>query len=254
MKVLFSLFLILLFPISCLTSQNQLMQQAIESYNAGNYDGAIQNYEQLLQEGQFSTELFYNLGNCYFRNEDLGKAILNYERALLLESGDEDIQHNLEVAQNRIEQPLEKINEFFLIQWKDNLQNAASGWTWAIIGLILLWLGAAGWILWLLGQERKQKIIGFSAGIGLVLLSIIPFSLAFGRINQQKHSQKAIILQSNTAMKSAPDNNSETLQPLFAGYKVKLMDQIGDWYKVKLSDGNIGWVETGKVEEIRLEL
>ena len=235
-----------------LFSQNDAMQLAIENYNAGDYQAAIQHYEQILEGDQHALNLYYNLGNCYYRNGNIAKAILNYERALLIDPYDEDVRYNLKLVQQKIEQPLESVNEFFLIEWKQDLQNMASSWTWAIWGVLFLWLGMAGLTLWLLAKQRKKKILGFTAGLAFLLLCLVPFGLAWGRLHHQWDSEMAIILKDDIAMKSAPDLDSETLQPLFAGYKVKLLDQIENWFKIRLSDGNIGWIGTNQVEEIKL--
>ncbi len=244
--------LVIVFWSLAVSAQNGEMQEAIAQYNDGFYDAAIEKYQRVLEQGLHSAELYYNLGNCYYRKNDLGNAIYNYESALLLQPNDKDIQHNLRIAESQIENPIEKINEFFLIQWKENAQALLGPWSWAFIGLLLLWIGTAGMILWLTSNKRRQKIIGFTGGLVLLFLSLLPFYLAANRIYYRSNTNKAIVITTKLPLKSAPDEASETLQTLSAGYKVKMRDRIGDWHKIRLSDGNEGWVPGETIMEIKL--
>lgn len=232
--------------------QNNQMQNAIELYNNGKYQEAADQYETLIESNLHSLELYYNLGNCFFRLEAWSKAILNYEKALLLAPKDEDVLHNLKIAEQKINQPIESINEFFLIQWRNQLLSFASIKTWSTLSVIFLWLGITGIFIWLIKSERQIKIYGFVGGGASLLISLLFLVCANTKLNQQIHSGSGIIMQDQLQLQSAPDQESKTIQPVFAGYKIKFLDQIGAWYKIKLSDGNVGWVPIDAVEEIRV--
>lgn len=252
MKILYltTWFYILNFLI--LSAQDNGMQIALQSYNEGDYQTAIEQYEAIIAAKKHSLELFYNLGNSYYRNGNIGKAILNYERALLISPKEEDVIYNLDIARESIEVPLETINEFFLIQWRNNISSMASSWTWAILTILMVWLGFFSLGVWQIKDDRRTKILSFTAGIGLLLASFIPLSLGMNRLTQQKNSGKGIVITDGKFLHSAPDDNSENLQPLYPGYKVKILDQIENYYKVKLSNGSIGWTRLNDIEEIKI--
>ena len=245
------LFLILLYAFSGRAAEDsKILEQANEAYAAKDYDKAIQRYQQLLEQSGPSEVVFYNLGNSYYRRGELGEAVLFYEKALLLAPGDEDILHNLNVAKARSKDDLEELPEFFLSRWWNNLRLFLSTTAWSILGLLLLWLGIGGLILWLIGNSRQRKKQGFILGLSLLILSILPFSLAFSSASLEKDSGYAVIMATEIELRSAPDIDSKEILRLHEGTKVAVLDQIGDWHKVKLSNGEQGWLPNTSIEKI----
>ncbi len=228
----------------------RLLEEANEAFRKRQYAEAIEGYEALLGEGYYSEALHYNLGNSYYRHGQLGKAILHYERARLLAPGDSDIRHNLAVARAALQDELAPLPEFFLYRWWDALRQLLSPAGWSLIGLLLLWAGAAGLGLWRLGRLRRHRKWGFVAGLSLLLLSVLPFALASSRQNQLLDSGLAVILSEETTLRSAPDALSQDMLPLHEGTTVELLDRIGDWYKVRLPNGEEGWLPMTDVEEV----
>ncbi|MCR9290250.1 MAG: tetratricopeptide repeat protein [Bacteroidetes bacterium] len=225
-------------------------QEANNFYQSKQYSKAIEVYEGILTQGEYSAELYYNAGNAYFRNGNLGKAIVNFERALLEDPGNEDIQYNLKIAnENRIDE-IDILQPFFLKQWWISLREMGSEGFWSGLGLLFLWLGVGGIVLWLIGQERTQKKKGFFVGIILLILSILPFSLASSRSKFEDNSEKAILISESIYLKSGPDDASTDILKIHEGLKVNLLDKIGEWHKVKLSNGEEGWLPEGVLEEI----
>lgn len=225
-------------------------QAANEAYQEGNYGAAIQGYERILSEGNSSNEIYYNLGNAYFKSAIIGKAILNYERALLSRPNDGDTKFNLEIAQTRLEDDLETIGTFFLIEWWQNIHKLFSSAVWGVLTLISLWGGIAGLLLWLLGRTRDLKKQGFISGIGLLLVSTLLFFIGNSQANFEQNSQFAIILDKEVNLRSAPDEESNSILEIHEGLKVGLLDEIGTWQKVKLSNGDQGWLPKASFEEI----
>ena len=229
---------------------NDLFTQANELYQQKKYAEAAKVYEDILSTEVQSLELQYNLGNAYFKNDELGKAILHYERALLLAPGNEDVRYNLSLAEaNRIDE-IENLPPFFLAAWWQSMQQSASSTIWGIIGLLLLWIGAAGFIVWLMGKSREQKKRGFIGGMIALILSSIPLSLAYSRAQMEQNSGTAVILAKQIDLKSGPDAASTTLNTLHEGTKVGLVDAVGTWHQVRLPNGEIGWLENSKIAEI----
>lgn len=230
-------------------SQTQF-QEANNLYQSKRFGKAIDIYEAILAQGERSAELCFNLGNAYFRSGSLGKAILNFERALIQNPNMEDARYNLEVANKNQKDELETLEPFFLKQWWQKTRSLFSEAVWTTLGLLFLWSGIGGLIMWLFGTERTQKKKGFFAGLVLVLLSILPFSLASSRAQFDAHTNRAILISSSISLKSGPDQASTEIITIHEGLKLELLDKIGEWHKVKLSNGEQGWLPEGVFEEI----
>ena len=239
-----SIFLSLIFFFSIRLSANvdQRFQQANEDYKNNKYDKAIEQYESLIQEDYKSEELYYNLGNSYYKKKALGKAILYYEKALLLDRDDEDTLHNLSVAKAQTKNEISTLPPFFLARWWAGLRGGFSSSSWSIIGLIFFWMGIGGLVYWLMAAERRQKKIGFVMGICSLIFSMLPFTLAYNSSNLETDSRMAIVLAEQVPLRSAPDPESTQQLVVYEGLKVELLDRIDDWSKVRLMNGEQGWL------------
>ena len=233
-----------------LAQDQKSLVSANEAYQKGDFKEAIDAYEAILTDGYHSPALYYNLGNSYFRSDQIGKSILNFERALLLAPNDEDILHNIRVANQRVPDQPESVSSFFLQKWWHNARQRFSATVWAIIGLFVLWIGAGGLTGWILGKNRKTRMIGFIAGTTLLIASILPFALSLSRVSYEKNTGYAIVMSKTTDLQSAPDEDSQTSLQLHEGLKVQLLDRIGNWHKIRLADGEVGWVEEESLEKI----
>lgn len=217
------------------------LHQAEAAYKAGDFRQSISLYEELVARGFRSPDLYYNAGNAYFRNGQLGWAILYFEKAALLDPSDQDIQHNLDVARSRVVDPIDPLPAFFLTRWWYQWSTLTSPDGWSGFGATLLWLSAAGWIWWLLARTRTRRKIGFVIGVAALLLALIPFALGATRSAILHKSGTAVIVQPQTQLRSAPDSEVD-LQTLHEGIKVDILDAIGQWYKVSLPNGDTGWL------------
>ena len=227
-----------------------LFEAGSKAYRVGNYGEAVAQYESILKMGLQSLEVYYNLGNSYYQLGQNGKAILNYERAAILAPRDEDVLFNLQLARQKLTDELERVDDFFLSRWIRWVRGCFSTKTWSFIALMFLWLSAAGWVVWLVGSERTLKKRGFIGGVVCLILSILPFALASGSAGLEKDSHAAIVVVPETAIKNAPDDAGKTENTLHEGFKVELMDKIGNWYKVKLPNGEQGWANVSALEKI----
>ncbi|MFT5166487.1 MAG: tetratricopeptide (TPR) repeat protein [Saprospiraceae bacterium] len=247
----FSLFL-LFFSGQLFAFENNpsVFQSANEAYQTGDFNTAVKQYEQLLQEDYQCADLHYNLANAYFRLNQVGNAVLHYEKAALLNPGDEDVLYNLKVVQKALPDQFDVIPDFFVTRWWRESQKIASPGGWGILGLLILWSGIAGLILWLRGRNRKIRKQGFIAGVILLLISILPFSLGFSVAKNLKDSKRAVIMVRQINLKSAPDEVSENLLELHEGTSLWILDEIGAWKKIRLSNGEKGWLETKVLAKI----
>ena len=232
------------------TDSEALFNAANTAFQNKQYDEAIQQYETILKNGLVSKEVYFNLGNCFYKKNKIGKAILNYERALLLESNDKEVLHNLEIAKEQRVDEIEALPDFFLAKWWKSIRQLMSSGGWSFLGILSLWAGIGGLVLWLLGKTREHRKKGFAYGLGLVILSFLPFALSYSSYNYSKNSKNAIILNNQISLKSGADEASTEILKINEGTKVNIQEKISNWYKVRLENGEVGWLLDTDLEEI----
>ncbi len=231
-------------------ADHEQMQQANQAYREGNFSEAIRLYEALLQAGYRSEALFYNLGNSYFRTDSLGRAVLQYERALVLDPTDADIQHNLEVVRSRLRDEHLPPPVILVVQWWNKISFSFSANVWSYGALISLWMAIGGLSLWLLGKARRYKKIGFITGVVLFSWSLLFFALANSRMQGDKGSRRGVVLEKETLLHTAPDIKSPVQDTLYEGATMQILDVIGEWHKIRLYDGAEGWLPANSFEKI----
>lgn len=249
MKILF-----LLLPLFCacfmVQAQEELIKEAETAYTQENYPEAIQKYESILDNYGQSSQIYYNLGNAYYKSGMLASAILNYERALLFDPGDSDIRFNLQLAKERTIDKIEPIGDFFLKEWFTTIQNMGSTDVWAQLGVFSFILFIGCLLLFFFSRWIRLKKIGFY--LGLVFLVIVIFSNIFAR-NQKKNlvnRSAAIVFSPTVTVKSSPDTSGTDLFILHEGTKVSVKSKVGEWNEIELEDGNIGWMPMKDLEII----
>ena len=233
-----------------LSSEAITKVEADSAYVRGEYQQAINDYETLLKNGG-SAELYYNLGNAYYRTENITKAVLNYERALLLSPSDRDIRFNLQMARSKTIDKITPEQEMFFITWYRSLVNLASVDGWARTALISLALAIILALLYLFSERIWLRKIGFFGAI--LLVAVFIFSNIFA------HQQKDLLINRNGAIvsapavtvKSTPDKKGTDLFILHEGTKVTITDSsMKEWKGIRLADGKEGWIETRQIEMI----
>ncbi len=233
-------------------AQEELLQfeQANQTYRSGDFKKAAQLYEQIQKNGYESPALYYDLGNAYFKINNLPAAILNYERARRLAPNDEDIRYNLRLANLRIVDKIDPIPQFFLIEWWRAILNWFSASSWATTGLICFW--AAALMAGLLSVSRSIIVQRMALFIVLVVLLLGSFSMlsAYQRAKAEQNDQSGIVFAPSVSVKSAPDAQSTDLFVLHEGVKVDFLDSVGEWRKIRLADGKIGWLPQESVQTI----
>jgi tetratricopeptide (TPR) repeat protein len=241
------LLLLLLLPA---TASAVTKAEADSAYARGHYQQAIKDYETLLKQGA-AAELYYNLGNAYYRSENITKAVLNYERALLLSPGDRDIRFNLQIANSKTIDKIVPESEMFFFTWYRSLVNLMSVDGWARMSLISLTLVIVLLLIYLFSDRLWLRKIGFFGGI--ILLVIFLFSNLFAWQQKQNlmYRKGAIITASSVTVKSTPAQNGTDLFVLHEGTKVVITDgSMKGLKEIRIADGKEGWIETKKLEEI----
>ena len=236
------------------SSSDNLVEQADQAYRNQNYKLSIDLLEDAVAQGladdMVSPQIYFNLGNSYFRDGRLGKAILNYERALLLDPGDGDIRHNLRFANNRKVDRIIPSGELFLINWFNALRNLYSSNVWGIIAIVLFILLIAAVAIYLFVRVMWARKSAFYTGIVLFFLVIITNVLAFSQKNERIRGDSAIIMVGAAGVNASPDTNSNLLFELHEGTKVRVRSSDGNWYEVEIDNGSVGWTLRENVEII----
>ena len=244
------LLLLLLPPLFLLAQPAQSLKAANQAYQDKEYEQAIRLYEEILQEGYQSEALYYNLGNAYYREGELGRAILNYQRALQLDPKDKNILHNLELAKGRLQGQVGKVQQSGVVKAWLSVQNTFSTRLWSILGLAMLWLGGASLAVSLLSSIPRRKKLTLASGLLFLVFSLLPFLLAYGRSQQEFFSTRAVIMVEETQLRAAPEEDSKELQKLYEGVSVEILDAIGAWNKVRLEDTSEGWLPGDVLERV----
>ena len=229
---------------------DKLLAEANKAYQAEKYQEAINLYENILVKGKHSASLYYNLGNSFYRNNQLGKAILYYEKAKLYAPLNKDIEHNLLIAKNRTFDNIVPVQPFFLSAWWKNIYQLLSPMFWAILGILALFGTVAGIALWLLFTDRKRKQQGFYGAIGAIILAILFLSLGNSYHSARINSNKAVITIKQTDFKNGADELSNTISTLHEGVIIQLIENINNWQKVRLENGEVGWLQMDTFEKI----
>ena len=246
MRRLTGILLVLLFlpPGTEAKDFQDLLNQGNQQYLNGEYELAVETYTSIVDSGYSSSELFYNLGNAYYKSHDITMALVNYERAQILKPKDKDILHNLDVAREFVVDRIDILPEFFLKRAWVGFVKTFDADLWAIMSLLTFFLSLALFLAYFFSKRVELRRVTFWTAILLMFLSLSALVFASQQNRFITRHNQAIILTPSVAIKSSPDDNSGTdLFLLHEGTKVTVDDELGDWREVVLSDGNRGWLK-----------
>ena len=230
---------------------DSLWNAGSEAYAAGQWDAAVQSWSAIRESGLESPELYYNLGNAYYKNGDISHAILNYERALKLDPSYSDAQFNLGFARESVQDKIEEIPELFIKTFGRKICYLMSSDGWSLLFLVLLAATLAMVLLFLLGRTPASRKAGFFAGIALLICAALALRFAFWQRAEYKAEDSAIVTKAVCSVKSSPGSDSATnLFVLHEGTKVRILDSVGEWDNIELADGRQGWLQASDIEGI----
>jgi tetratricopeptide (TPR) repeat protein len=249
-------YLLLIVPFLCVVTlfgqgSEQQFEVANKSYEIGEYAVAIEQYESLLKRGFVSVELHTNLGNAYYQFGELGEAILHFQRALRLNPQDATAAHNLKVAQEAIQPSLDQLPEFGWRTSFASVQQSLAANTWTILFLVVFALALLAWSIWQIGQQRQQRKWGFLVGCLLLPIAGLLFWMAQQSKNFTEKSKQAVIVDKEVQVRKGAATESEVLREIGEGTTVKWRNsRLQEWQKVRLPNGEEGWLPISVMEEI----
>ncbi|HQP03486.1 MAG TPA: tetratricopeptide repeat protein [Bacteroidales bacterium] len=225
------------------------LDSAKNFYTKGDFYEAQLIYQRLADDNYSSVELYYNLGNCYFRGEQFAPAIYYYEKALQIDPRHEKALANLKIANSRIPDKINRMEPVFYIIWYNALQQMLSSNGWAYAGLGSLMITVVFAIVYLLSGKRSIKILGFSMA---VIFLITTAAAIFFSIKQKQAAEnpKTAIVFEDVMIKSSPSNEGNNLFEIHEGLKVSITDTLNNWSEIKLPDGKHGWATSASLKRL----
>ncbi len=223
---------------------------ADSSYAAEEYEKAISIYTNLLKEGEHA-DVYYNLGNAYYKAGRMALAILNYERAILLDPGNSDIRFNLELARSKTVDKIIPESEMFFVTWYKNIVNMISMDQWAYAAVLAFIVMCVCVLLYFLGNKILLKKLGFFGALAMLLFVLMANVFAWTQYKNQNERNGAVIMAGSVVVKSTPNESGTDLFVLHEGVRVEVIDNsMKEWKEVRLSDGKRGWIPTKVMEVI----
>lgn len=229
---------------------DSLFVKANNNYSQNLYSNAIEQYLQIIDQGYESAEVYYNLGNAFFKSNDIPSAILYYEKARKLKPNDDDIEFNLKVANTKIVDKIEPVPELFFWRWWRSIYNIFSADTWAKIGV-------AGFILffimlafYLLSKQILIRKTAFYTGMVIFIFTLFTIIVGYQKYNLLKSENEAIVFTPTITVKSSPNQNSVDLFVIHEGSKVQIVEKVGGWYEIKIANGSVGWLPASALKSI----
>lgn len=246
--------LLLMLPLGAHAQQtdyvDSLWAKATTAYTAGQWQEALEAYATIDGLGLQSPQLYYNIGNAWFKDGYYAKAVLWYERALKLDPSYSDARYNLEVVQGFIQDDIEPVPEFVLKSWWRKFRYVMSADSWAVLALVLLALTLALALMFLLGRGATKKT-GFFAGIAVLLLTLMALDFSLRLKNDSYKADEAVVMRPVAPVKSSPSaESSADLFVLHEGTCVQILDNVADWTNIELADGRQGWLRSDFIEVI----
>ena len=234
-----------------LPAQNtELFEQANTEYGEGNYNEAVGLYEEIIEDGDVSAALYYNLGNAYYKLEKVGPSIYYYEKALQLAPNDEDIKNNIVFARNMTIDDIPENEQTGIGRQVNQLISSFSFNTWAKIAVFFAFAFALLFLAYYFNRNPLRKRIFFGSSILMLVLGITSVFFAFKQHEIQQNNQFAIIYVEEAEVRDEPTMREESAYLLHEGTKAKLLEDYQGWVKIELADGSQGWTESNNLKRL----
>ena len=246
--------LFFLLPMASYAQNNytdSLWNAANEAYAQENWNAAIKDYQAIADASVESAALWCNMGSAWYKSGNLGKAIVCYERALKLNPSYEDARYNLELLNSIKLDRIESVPELIIATWTKKIGRLLDSNAWAVCFLVFLAFALAMALLFVLGSSVTSRRVGFFTGIVFVLFAFASLSFSIWQKNAYIKADVAIVVKPVSSVKSAPSGDSaKDFFVLHEGTKVKIVDSVGGWYNIELTDGRQGWLPSSDIEII----
>jgi tetratricopeptide (TPR) repeat protein len=250
MKQLLYIFLVLNSVFVNAQNASDFFEKGNKLYTEQKYTAAIEAYETVAEKGMQSSELYFNLGNCYYKLNKIAPSIYNYEKALKIDPNNEDALNNLSYAKRMSIDVIEELPKTFLQRFSENVIMKLTYDQWAITGVVAAGLAALLFLLYYFSSSTRKKFIFFNMSLFMAFMLMVSTVFAFSNFDTVKKNRQAIIFAAKSEVKNAPMMLSELVFELHEGTKVLILDGLDNWVKIRLADGKIGWIPNTDLKEI----
>ena len=250
MKKFAAIILLFVSFVSNSQSADELFKEGNTFYKVEDYNRAMGVYLAIEEKGLESSDLYYNLGNCYYKLNKVAPAIYYYEKALKLDPANEDALHNLTFAKRMTLDVIEDLPKTFFQRFSENVIQKYAFDTWALIAVIASFLASLLFLLYHFSGSSKMKLLYFNTTIFSVFIMLVSVFFAYDNYDTVQKNRTAIIFATKTEVKNAPTTSSEEVFELHEGTKVIILDELDNWKKIKIADGKVGWIYQDDLKEI----
>ena len=231
-------------------SEEKIFTEANTFYKESNFERAIGLYLSIEEQGLESDDLFFNLGNSYYKQNKVAPAIYYYEKALKLNPQHKDALVNIEFAKRMKIDVIEELPKTFIQKFSKNVIQKLTFDSWAILAVLASFLASILFLLYHFSSSSRKKLVYFNFTIFFVFALIVTTFFAFNSYSIDKKNRPAIIFSNKVEIKNAPTLSSDEVFELHEGTKVQILDELDDWKKIKIADGKEGWVISSHLKEI----
>jgi len=243
-----ALYIILIFFGSISAQNEKIFDQANTLYNEGKFSDALSRYDVILNSGEHSAELYYNIANAHYKLNNIAPSIYYYEKALALKPKDKDIQNNLAFANNMRIDAIDNLPEVGLSKFIKKVTNIQSFNGWAKLAVILVIVFVVLYLVYYFSFGTQKKRIFFVSSILSILLAFIVLTITFYSYSLDKKNNPAIVFAQETQVKSEPNLRSDEAFVLHEGTKVQVLDSVNNWNEIMLSNGKTGWISKSDIK------
>ncbi|WP_151672598.1 tetratricopeptide repeat protein [Patiriisocius marinus] len=243
-------YLILFFSMSIFGQNDALFEKGKEQYKTEQYADAIVSWKKILDAGEHSEAVYFNLGNAYYKLNKIGPSIYYYEKALQLDPDDKDVLTNLAFAENARIDAIEPLPKTIFSKWYASIANLFTFDGWAKLAILFIFLFVISFLLYYFGTIERRKRSFFIASMMSVFLFCGALTLAYLTSADVEKDVPAIIFTESVEIKSAPKMNSATAFILHEGTKVQVEALDGDWLKIVIADGKDGWIPATDLKKL----
>ncbi|WP_299670457.1 tetratricopeptide repeat protein [uncultured Polaribacter sp.] len=243
------LFLLLIIANS-IAAQNidSLFVAANELYRNGDFENAIEKYKEIASQDAVSSELYFNLGNAYYKLNKVGPTIFYYEKALKLDPTNTDVKNNLVFAKRLALDNIEEVPKTVFQKLNTNYLQKLTYNEWAIVVVVFSFLASLLFLLFYFAYSPSLKRTYFTLSMISFILLFFTIFITYNQYNQTINNKEAIVYAEKTEVRNAPTLNSEKVFTLHEGTKVIVLDAIDNWKKIKIADGKLGWIIADEIK------
>ncbi len=221
-----------------------------EAYKAENYQEAIDSWRQIVDNGEESPELYFNLGNAHYKLNNIGPSIYYFEKARILDPNDADIKNNLAFAENARVDVIEPLPQTVFKTWYERISGVTDFDGWATAGVVFTFSFVFLFLTYYFSASERKKRFLFASSIVALFLLMASVAMAFTTYADYQNNNPAIVFSEKVEVKDAPSVGGEVSFLIHEGTKVQVLDRETNWVRIRLADGKDGWIPSADIKEL----